>query len=78
MGASVWASGSQVCSGKIGTLTAKASAKARNSQRAVSVAMLCASAMAIRSNVSGPPVASACRNASDTMPTSISAEPAIV
>ncbi len=31
VGASVWASGSQVCSGKIGTLIANASAKAANS-----------------------------------------------
>ncbi len=29
VGASTWASGSQVCRGKIGTLMAKASAKAR-------------------------------------------------
>ena len=34
VGASVWASGSQVCSGKSGTFTANASAKARKSQRA--------------------------------------------
>ena len=37
VGASVWASGSQVCSGNSGTFTAKAMAKARNSQRAVVV-----------------------------------------
>ena len=34
VGASVWASGSHVCSGNSGTFTAKAMAKARNSQRA--------------------------------------------
>ena len=39
VGASVWASGSQVCSGNSGTFTAKAMAKARKSQRAVFVAM---------------------------------------
>jgi hypothetical protein len=31
VGASTWASGSQVCTGHIGTLTAKAIRKARNS-----------------------------------------------
>ena len=35
VGASVWASGSQVCSGKSGTLTAKAMAKAAKSHMAV-------------------------------------------
>jgi len=35
VGASVWASGSQVCSGKSGTLTAKAAKNARNSSLAV-------------------------------------------
>ena len=39
VGASVWASGSQVCSGNSGTFTANAMAKARNSQRAVVVAI---------------------------------------
>ena len=34
-GASVWASGSQVCSGQIGTLMANASAKARKSHLCV-------------------------------------------
>ena len=34
VGAWVWASGSHVCTGKSGTLTAKAMAKAKNSQRA--------------------------------------------
>ena len=37
VGAWVWASGSHVCSGKIGTFTAKAMAKAKNSQRPVDV-----------------------------------------
>jgi hypothetical protein len=35
VGAWVWASGSQVCSGNSGTFTAKAMAKAKNSQRPV-------------------------------------------
>ena len=35
VGAWVWASGSHVCSGNIGTLTANAMAKAKNSQRPV-------------------------------------------
>ena len=34
VGASTWASGNQVCSGKIGTLIAKAKANAKNSKRA--------------------------------------------
>ena len=38
VGASVWASGSQVCTGNSGTLTAKADGEARKSQRAVSPA----------------------------------------
>ena len=32
VGASTWASGSQVCTGNIGTLTANATRKAKNSQ----------------------------------------------
>ena len=32
MGASTWASGSQVCTGHMGTLMAKARKKARNAQ----------------------------------------------
>ena len=39
VGASVWASGSHVWSGNSGTLTAKATAKPRNSQRAVDSAI---------------------------------------
>ena len=37
VGASVWASGSQVCSGNSGTLTANATAKAQKIQRAALV-----------------------------------------
>ena len=51
VGAWVWASGSQVCSGKIGTLTANATAKPKNSQRPVDAAKLACSAISTRSNV---------------------------
>ena len=51
VGAWVCASGSQVCSGKIGTLTAKAIAKAKNSQRPVDAAKFACSAMITRSKV---------------------------
>ena len=78
VGASVWASGSQVWSGKIGTFTAKARAKDRNTHRAVVVSRLWASARVTRSKVRSPPVASACRKARVRMPTSMRAEPAIV
>ena len=58
VGALVWASGSQVCNGKSGTLTAKAMAKARNSHRAVLARSPGSSAIATTSKVSAPPVAS--------------------
>ena len=51
VGAWVWASGSHVCNGKIGTLTANATAKAKNSQRPVLAAKLAWSARIVRSNV---------------------------
>ena len=78
VGASVWASGSHVCTGMSGTFTAKPSANARKIQRAVVVARDCACAISTTSKVSGPPVAEACRNAVARMPTSINAEPNIV
>ena len=56
VGASVWASGSQVCSGNSGTFTAKAMAKPRNSQRAVFVAISLACS-AIVDEVEGEPAA---------------------
>ena len=51
VGAWVWASGSQVCTGHNGTLTAKATAKERNSHRAVTVGMLGSAAILTRSKV---------------------------
>ena len=78
VGASVWASGSHVCSGNIGTLMANATAKARNTQRAVTIDSAWLSASLTRSNVSGSPVAWLERNTSARMPTSITAEPSIV
>jgi hypothetical protein len=78
VGAWVWASGSQVCSGKIGTLMAKAMAKARNSQRAEEVAMAPWSlAMVTRSKVICP-VARPWSTAVAMSPTSMKAEPNIV
>ena len=44
VGALVWASGSQVCTGNSGTFTANATAKLRKIQRAVVVASACSSA----------------------------------
>ena len=78
VGALVWASGSQVCTGNSGTFTAKASANARNSHRAVLVASTWFSAMVSRSKVTSPPTAEECRKASATMATIIRAEPNMV
>ena len=74
----MWASGSHVCSGKIGTLTAKAMAKAKNSQRPVAAGNSACSASTTRSNVTAPTPWSAARNAVATMPTSMNAEPNMV
>ena len=77
VGAWVWASGSQVWTGKSGTFTAKAMANDRNSQRLVVTARTpCCSARVWRSKVTTPPLA--CRTARVTMPTSMKAEPNIV
>ena len=54
VGASVWASGSHVCTGKMGHLMAKEAAKARNSQRAVLSATDWPSARLTRSKVRPP------------------------
>ena len=77
VGAWVWASGSHVCSGKIGTFTANATAKAKNNQRAVEVAKSACSAISVRSNVSRPTPGRA-RKAVATTPTNMNAEPNIV
>ena len=73
VGASVWASGSHVWTGNSGTLTAKATAKARNSQRPVDAATAWRWASVTRSKVTWPPRADRKTNAS--MPTSRKAEP---
>ncbi len=78
MGASVWASGSQVCSGNTGTLTANATTKPRNSTRAVVSDSTPPSAMRTRSKVTPPPSPAPDNTARATMHTSMSAEPAIV
>ena len=54
VGASVWASGSQVCSGNTGVLTMKAMAKPQNSQRMVLWLMAWLLTTLIRSKVVPP------------------------
>ena len=54
VGAWVWASGSHVCNGNNGTFTAKAMAKAKNSQRPVATGKLASSANRTRSKVISP------------------------
>ena len=55
VGASVWASGSHVCSGNNGTFTAKATKNARKSHRAVVTGSDAATRVSWRpSNVAGP------------------------
>ena len=79
VGASVCASGSQVCSGNSGTLTAKAAKNARNSHLAVpSSSPPGAHAVSVRRSKVRWPVADWCRNPSARRPTSRNAEPAIV
>src|SRR6056297_485071 len=51
VGAWVWASGSQVCTGTNGTFTANAMANAKNNQRPVDAANSAPSAISTRSNV---------------------------
>ena len=70
VGASVWASGSQVWNGKIGTLTAKAMPKARNSQ-VCCVEVRPTLRIWVKSNVPA-------MTPSQMMPVSISAEPSAV
>ncbi len=78
VGASVCASGSHVCNGNSGTLTANAMANERNSHRAAVVPIDWSVAIFTRSNVSGPPLAGWWRYAVATIPTSMNAEPSIV
>ena len=78
MRACVWASGSHVCRGKIGTLTANATAKAKNSQRAVLVANSALWLISTRSNVTWPTPLSLAMNTVAMMPTNMNAEPVIV
>ena len=78
VGAWVWASGSQVCSGNTGTLTAKAMAKATKIQRAAVVDTAWSVARVTMSKVSGEPVSRWCSTARAIMPTSMNAEPNMV
>ena len=79
VGASVWASGSQVCNGNSGTFTAKAAKNAMNSHLAVPESRPPgAHAVSVRRSKVRFPVALRCRNASVRKPTSRNAEPAMV
>ena len=78
VGACVWASGNHVWSGKIGTLTANAIAKAKNNHRPVEAAKLAPSASSTKSNVMWPTPLSLARKTVATMPTNMNAEPNIV
>ena len=78
VGAWVWASGSQVCTGNNGTFTAKAMANAKNSQRPVAAGKSARSAITVRSKVSRSTPLSLARNAVAMMPTSMNADPNIV
>ena len=78
VGAWVWASGNQVCSGKIGTLTAKATAKPKNNQRPVETAKSAPSANSIRSKVIRPRPLALAMNTVAMIDTSMNAEPIIV
>ena len=78
VGAWVWASGSQVCTGNTGTFTAKATAKPRNSHRPVEAANEASSANSTRSKVTRPiPFAEAMNTVART-DTSMNADPSIV
>ena len=57
VGASVWASGSQVWNGNIGVFTAKAMAKPRNSHRPVFVARLSLAMILVKSKLTRAAVA---------------------
>ena len=77
VGASVCASGSQVCSGKSGTFTANATKNARKSQRAVSTGSAAATCVSWRmANEGGPGCPD--REYRNRIPTSRNADPAIV
>ena len=78
VGAWVWASGSHVCSGKIGTFTANAMAKAKNSQRPVGAGKSACSASVDEVERELADAVSRARNAVAMMPTSMNAEPNIV
>ena len=77
VGAWVWASGSHVCSGKIGTLTANAMAKAKNSHRPV---LAGSRRLGELDEVERqlPDAVSLARKTVAMMPTSMNAEPNIV
>ena len=78
VGASVCASGSQVCTGNSGTLMANAIAKPQNSQRPASVEIAWFCAISTRLKGSCPPTSLWFRTASATSATSMNAEPNIV
>ena len=73
VGASVWASGSQVCTGNMGTLMAKARKKAANDQAATEPGKPTCCRVRM-SKVSGPPFF-AYHHTTARMATSMSTEP---
>ena len=78
VGACVCASGNHVCSGNIGTFTAKAMAMAKNSHRPVLAAKVAFSAISTRSKVTLPTPLVLASTAVAMMPTSMNADPTIV
>ena len=78
VGAWVWASGSHVWSGKIGTLTANAIANPKNSQRPATAGNEAFSAISTRSNVTPSTPLRLAMNTVAMIDTSMNAEPIIV
>ena len=78
VGASVWASGSHVCSGNTGTFTANATKNPRNSQRAVATGSPLATDSRTRTSKLPAPATDATCEYRKMIETSRNAEPAIV
>ena len=78
VGAWVWASGSQVWSGKIGTLTANAIANPKNSQRPATAGNEAFSASSTRSKVTPSTPLRLAMNTVAMIETSMNADPIIV
>ena len=78
VGASVWASGSQVWNGNAGTLTANAIAMPRNSQRPALCDNESLAMILVKSKLIVPPSPALASTASATIATSMKAEPSMV